>query len=84
MIELIGAIALLSAVADPAEPAKDPVICKGDRSSRSIGSNMLNQRECRRKSEWDAIEKQTQRDMQQVHDRYVAPGRADRDRAGGN
>lgn len=82
MFALLSALALAGTPAPAfyhqaaAEKEKDPIVCKGDRSSRSLGSNMLQGRVCKRKSDWKAEEQHTQRELQQANDRWKDPAPA--------
>ena len=53
----------------------DPVICHRDESE--VGTHMRPKPVCMRKSEWDLVEKDTQRQLQSLHDKHTDPGRAD-------
>lgn len=73
-------IATLAAVAQqsPPQPAAnaDPIICKRDRTSE-VGTHMRAGKTCMKKSEWDFVEKNTQRELQTLKDRSAFdPGMA--------
>ncbi len=64
-------IAALSAIGQqtPAQPAAnaDPVICK--RGTSEVGTHMRPEKVCMKKSEWDFVERNTQRELQTLRDR---------------
>ena len=68
------ASALYHQAADEAE--KDPIVCKGNRSSRSIGSNMIKGKTCKPKSEWEQQERANRRELQSLTDRWKSGGDA--------
>lgn len=52
---------------------KDPIVCKGNRSSRTIGSNVIKGRTCKLKSEWQLEERHARRELQTATDRWKDP-----------
>jgi hypothetical protein len=83
MLELLGALAVLASAQGGAidEKDKDPMVCRGDRSSVTTGSHVRRQKKvCKLKSQWALEEKEAQRELQQVRDRWMSPGRADKGR----
>jgi hypothetical protein len=73
--------ALAAAADDPSasRPAADPdpIVCKRDRNSE-VGTHMKPKPVCMKKSDWDFVERQTQTELQSLHERSAFdPGKAD-------
>jgi hypothetical protein len=76
MLILLAALAASADTPPPAQPVKDPIVCKRPRTS-DVGTHMRPQPVCMKKSEWDLAEKNTQTQLDRLHDRAsVDPGRA--------
>jgi hypothetical protein len=76
MLVLLAALAVAAptVAAQPPSPA-DPVVCKRDKSA-DVGTHMRPAKVCRKKSDWDLAEKNTQNELQALHDRAsFNPGR---------
>ena len=76
MLFFLGALAAAAQV-PPAKPAtdSDPIVCKRDKES-DVGTHMRPQKICMKKSDWDLTEKNTQNELQTLHDRSALnPGR---------
>ena len=70
-----------AATAQPAPPAtdqdKDPVVCQRQNVGLEVGTHMRPKKVCMKKSEWDLVEKNTQRELKSFSDRSAFdPGRA--------
>ena len=48
--------------------SEDPVICRRDTNSE-VGTHMRPSQVCMKKSDWDIIEKNTQNELQSLHER---------------
>ena len=76
MLLLIAALAVATQAPATATDS-DPVVCKREKSA-DVGTHMRPERKCLKKSEWDYIEKNTQKGLQAFRDRSsFDPGRAD-------
>jgi hypothetical protein len=73
LIALVGAAQATAAL--PAEDPNDPVICH--RQQSEVGTHMAPKKICLRRSDWDLIEKNTQRELQNLQDKHLDPGRTD-------
>jgi hypothetical protein len=82
MLTMIAAM-LLAPVEAAAPTAKndDPVVCRKSKEHQ-VGTRMKTKRKCMLKTDWDYIEKQTQREMQSLRDRHLSPGQKGVDRGG--
>ena len=74
------AVAAQPTAATPApQPApvadNDPVVCQRPDTSE-VGTHMRPKKVCMRKSDWALIEKNTQRELQRLHDHHQDPGGA--------
>jgi hypothetical protein len=50
----------------------DPVICK--RENAEVGTHMRPKAKCMKKSDWNLVEKQAQRELNRFHERNLDPG----------
>jgi hypothetical protein len=63
------------AAASQPVPDSDPIVCKRGKTS-DVGTHMRPAKVCMKKSEWDLAEKNTQNELQMLHDRSAFnPGR---------
>ena len=53
----------------------DPIVCE-KKTDHMVGTRIKAKRVCMRKSEWDDIERNTQRALRAVNDRRLHPGAA--------
>ena len=68
MLLLIAAFAAAAQQSPPQQAADpDPVVCKHDRTSE-VGTHMRAGKVCMKKSEWDFVERNTQRELQTFKD----------------
>lgn len=68
MLLLIAAVAAVAPQSPPQQAADpDPVVCKRDRTSE-VGTHMRAGKVCMKKSEWDFVERNTQRELQTFKD----------------
>ena len=77
MLLLIAAFAAVAQQSPPQQAADaDPVVCKRNRTSE-VGTHMRAGKVCMKKSEWDFVERKTQRELQTLKDRSAFdPGMA--------
>ena len=76
MLTLLAALMLSQAGAQSqAQPAKeaDPVICLRPRSSHRLGTRVRTKKTCLRKSDWDLVDDNSQRELKQLNDRTLSP-----------
>ena len=67
----LSAVLLASGSAEAAaSKQEDPIVCTKNRQ-RSVGSNMLRGRVCKRKSEWAAEARETERELEMINGRGV-------------
>ena len=55
----------------------DPVVCLRQNVGDEVGTHMRPKKVCRKRSEWDYIERHTKETLQSINDRGNNPGRAD-------
>lgn len=73
MLIALGAAAPDTPVA--AAPAdKDPIVCH--RANADVGSHMRPEPVCMHKSDWDFVEKTTQRELRKFGEHWLDPGKA--------
>lgn len=75
-ISLALLLAAQAAAPQASQQADDPIICTR-RGDSEVGTHMSPKKTCLHKSDWDLIEKHTQREIQMLHDKHLDPGRAD-------
>jgi hypothetical protein len=77
MIILVAALAAVGGVPSATPPRDaDPIVCKRPHIS-DVGTHMRPQPVCMKKSEWELSEKNTQTELDRLHDRSsVDPGKA--------
>ena len=81
MLTIFAALMLAPTAAEaPADKAKDPVICTR-RENHTVGTR-LGKKTCMTKSQWEYVEKQTQKEMQQLRDLHLSPGQKGVERGG--
>lgn len=74
MLTLVYAL-MLSQAAAVEQPSKDadPVICNRARGSHTVGTRVRRKPTCLRKSEWDYVNQNSQRELKQLNDRTLHP-----------
>jgi hypothetical protein len=74
MLTLITAL-MLTQVAAQQQPPKeaDPLVCTRARGNHTVGTRLRTKRVCLRKSEWDYVDQNSQRELKQLNDRTLHP-----------
>jgi len=76
MIQLLAVLVAASSAPAEASAQADPIVCQSSKE-HVVGTRVKAKPVCKRKSEWKLEQKQTQRELRQIGDRWKDPGRAD-------
>ena len=74
IVTALFAGALEPATTTPGANPKDPVVCR--RGDSEVGTHMRPKEVCMHQSEWDYVEKSAQRELRNLREHALDPGRS--------